>query len=477
MKQLLFILLSFNGIVQAQQSYDPVIENSLIPSIILEKDSGKAYSIAERMTFYHVQGLSIVAFEKNKITWQKVFGLAKVNKNEKVTHKTRFQVASISKTVTALGVLKLADRYHLDIDTDVNQYLKTWRVPENQYTIENKVTIRGLLNHTAGINIEGFLGYAPAQKIPTIQDILEGKGATPKIEVVVKPNTTFSYSGGGYLILVKLIEDISGMSFENFIHQNVFVPLKMRNSSFYQYSQQNQSYGYDQDGLMAEYGWRNMPELAPNGLWTTAEDLALFCMGIQAGFEGKKNAILSQKWIKQMLEKSAFMDYGLGLGVKMDDTNHYFFHAGQNPGGYCGIVIGDLKKRKGLVVLTNSEDNHLLREIINGYAKSNGMGFAKGFAGPQEIIKTITLSEKEWSEFEGKYQNDIQKELEVNINKSKDNSLIMNYLHNGYNAFLHPISKDTFYEIFTGLEINFFRNSSTNQIEGVERRGRKFIRK
>jgi CubicO group peptidase (beta-lactamase class C family) len=477
MKCLAFFLLLVNGTIQAQQSFDAIVENGLIPSIVLEKDTGKTYAVNARMNFYKVQGLNMVVFEKNKVKANKVWGWADATTKENITKNTRFQVASISKTITALGVLKLVELHHLDLDTDVNQYLKTWKIPDNQHTADNKVTIRGLLNHTAGINIDGFGGYPISKPIPTIQEILEGKGATAKIEVLAKPNTAFNYSGGGYLILVKLIEDITGKSFEDFMQQNVLVPLKMKHSSFLQIPQQNRSKGYDQDGIVAEGGWRIMPELAPNGLWTTAQDLALFCTALQKAYDGKQNAILSKKWISQMLQKSAYMDYGLGLGLKIDGENQYFFHAGQNPGGYCGIIICNLKKQNGLVILTNSEDNHLLREIVNGYTKVHNMGYARGLAGPQEVVKTITLNDTHRAEYEGTYQNDSQKELAVTIAKTNDSSLAMHYSHNGYTAILHPIGKDVFYEIFTGLTIKFSRNPTNQQIQGVERRGRNFIRK
>lgn len=476
MKKLLLLSTILSLSARGQQAKIHPLEKGLIPSIVLEKDTGKIYTIDERTSFYHVQGLSIVAFEKEKITWSKTFGLAKSDKNEQVTPNTRFQVASISKAATALGILILAEMYRLDLDADVNRYLKTWKIPEGPNTAENKVSIRGLLNHTAGVNIDGFRGYLQSQKIPTILDVLNGKGNTPKIEVVTKPSSGFSYSGGGYVILVKLIEDVSGGSFEDFMQQFVFKPLKMKNSSFNQYPLQNHSFGYDQDGVMAEGGWMIMPELAADGLWTTANDLALFCMAIQRGYNGNKKAILSKKWIDQMLQKSPFMDYGLGVGVKMDKENQYFFHTGQNPGGYCGVIIGDLKNQKGLVILTNSEDTHLLREIINAYAKTNDLGYARGLAGPQEVVKTIKLTEDQLSEFEGKYTNDSQKELEVNITRTKERTLAMNYLYNGYTAILHPIAKDVFFEIFTGLEIRFARNPSTNKIQSVERRGKLFLK-
>lgn len=443
---------------------------ALIPTIVLEKDTGRTYTVKERMSFYNVNGMSLVAFERGKIIQNESFGFSKVNKNEKLRPNTRFQVASISKAITALGVLKLAEIYQLDLDIDINHYLKSWKIPNNENTKENKVSIRSLLNHTAGINVEGFEGYLKSQNIPSLLDILNGKGITPKIEVVTKPQTKFSYSGGGYVILAKLIEDISGKLFEEYMQKNIFQPLKMKNSSFHQYQNKNHSFGYDQDGVMVEGGWKIMPELAPNGLWTTANDLALFCIAIQNIFNGKKG-ILSKKSIDQMLQKSPFMDYGLGLGLKMDAKNQYFFHAGQNPGGFTGVIIGNLEKQNGLVVLTNSEDSHLLREIINGYAKTNNLGFVRGLAAPQEVVKTIALNQEELSDFVGKYQNNKQKELEVEIVKNGDGSLSMKYLYNGYTAIIHPISYDIFYEIYTGLEITFTRSKETNKIISVERRG------
>jgi len=91
-----------------------------------------------------------------------------------VTSDTLFQAASVSKPVAALAALRLVESGKLSLDDDVNQYLKSWKVQENDFTKNEKVTLRGLLTHTAGMTVRGFPGYAPGESIPTTVQILNG---------------------------------------------------------------------------------------------------------------------------------------------------------------------------------------------------------------------------------------------------------------------------------------------------------------
>jgi CubicO group peptidase (beta-lactamase class C family) len=467
-----FILLNCNAQKNKGNRAINRLENNLTPSVVLKKDSGQHYRIKDRLLFYNTPGASIVLFENQEIIDAKYYGYADASKKTPITETTKFQVASISKTVTAVAVLKLIELYQLNLDADVNLYLKSWKVPENEFTRLEKVTIRRLLNHTAGINIGGFTGYPRTENYPSVLDILNGKGATPAITVVQTPGSGFSYSGGGYLILAHLIEDVASKNFEAYMQEIIFGPLKMTNSSFKQNPTNPASLGYDQDGKPCDGGWRIMPELAPNGLWTTAVDLAKFCIAVQRAFRGEANTIITKTSVQSMLTSSPHMAYGLGVALKQDKENQFFFHAGQNPGGYSNMMINLLDKNKGVIILTNNEDVHLMREITNAYASMNSLGYARGFVGPQTVIKTIPVTTNELSEYGGDYADEGKRI--VNVRAGNENNLLMKYFENDYVAVLSPIAKDKFFEVFTEQEIVFQRESKSGKIVSVTRRGRTF---
>src|SRR5215831_6911207 len=117
------------------------------------------------MAALHVPGVSIAVIRDGKIEWARGFGVTKIG-GPPVTPDTLFQAASISKPVAALAVLRLVQSGKLDLDADVNQYLKTWKVAENVFSGEKKVTLRELLTHTAGMTVHGFPGYASDERVP-----------------------------------------------------------------------------------------------------------------------------------------------------------------------------------------------------------------------------------------------------------------------------------------------------------------------
>ena len=94
---------------------------------------------------------------------------------EAVTPDTIFQAASISKLVTAMVACALVEAGTLDLDADVNTLLRSWQIPKSKHTRERKVTLRGLLSHSAGLGIKGYRGYTPDREIPTLLQILNGE--------------------------------------------------------------------------------------------------------------------------------------------------------------------------------------------------------------------------------------------------------------------------------------------------------------
>ncbi|MBK8879182.1 MAG: beta-lactamase family protein [Haliscomenobacter sp.] len=179
MKKLLFLLLWLLPWWVAAQS-DPAqridqVERNLLPRVKIAGEPANSYTIQERMAHYQVPGVSIAVLNNGKIEWAKGYGYTGQDSLRRITPKTLFQAASISKPVAALAALILVDEGKISLDQDVNTYLKTWKVPENAFTEKEKVTLRRLLTHTAGLTVHGFRGYALGEKIPTSRQVLNGE--------------------------------------------------------------------------------------------------------------------------------------------------------------------------------------------------------------------------------------------------------------------------------------------------------------
>lgn len=134
------------------------IQSGLLPPVLVKGESTQLIGLSTRMDALHVPGVSIAVIHDGKLEWARGFGVTRVG-GPPVTPETLFQAASISKVVSTLVVLKLAQTRKLDLDTDVNQYLKTWKLPTSELTRQAKVTLRGLLTHSAGTSVHGFAGF------------------------------------------------------------------------------------------------------------------------------------------------------------------------------------------------------------------------------------------------------------------------------------------------------------------------------
>src|SRR5205085_10557763 len=166
----------------------------------------------------------------------KAFGITEAGGTTPVTTRTLFQAGSVSKPVAALGALHLVEERKLSLDEDVNRKLKSWKLPENEFTKEQKVTLRRIMSHSAGTTLHGFPGYTVGDPVPTLVQVLDGEkpANTQPVRVDIVPGSKWRYSGGGVLIEQQLMIDVSGKSFPQLMRENVFDKLGMKDSTFEQ---------------------------------------------------------------------------------------------------------------------------------------------------------------------------------------------------------------------------------------------------
>src|SRR5438270_4928501 len=176
---------------------------------------GEQVSIEKFMGFYKIPGLSLAIIDNFKIAATKAVGVTEAGGMTPVTTRTLFQAGSISKPVATLGALHLVEQRKLSLDEDVNRKLKSWKLPENEFTKDQKVTLRRIMSHSAGTTLHGFPGYAVGDPAPTLVQILNGEkpANNPPVLVDIVPGTNWRYSGGGVLIEQQLMIDVTGRSF------------------------------------------------------------------------------------------------------------------------------------------------------------------------------------------------------------------------------------------------------------------------
>jgi CubicO group peptidase (beta-lactamase class C family) len=342
--------------------------------------------VPDRMAHYHVPGLSLACIHNGTLAWTQAFGVARVG-GEPVTPETLFQASSISMPVTAVAALRLVEQGKLNLDADVSQYLRSWKLPTNRFTEQKKVTLRELLSHTAGATVHGFEGYAAGEKVPTLVQVLNGERPANSRPVTMDfvPGTKFRYAGGNYAIIQQILTDVTGEPFPDLMQELVLQPLHMVHSTFQQPIPERlrplAAIPYDKDGKAIAGGPRTSPTMAVAGLWTTPSDLALFALAIQDALAGKPGAIVSPSTAHEMLQPALGMQrssessdgffYALGFAIAGNGPNRYFFHPGANL-GYLSFFFA-YEKGDGVVLMSNQQySKALMLEVIHALAKQYG---------------------------------------------------------------------------------------------------------
>lgn len=330
--------------------------------------------LGERMEHYKVPGFSIALVEQEAVAWARGYGVREAGCETPVTPETLFQVASISKAVAALVALRLVEQGLLDLDADVNDVLRSWKVPQSKHTrpqpdgTPRLVTLRGLLLHSAGMSVRGYLGYAVGEPLPTLRQILDGAppANSRPVRVQEAPGTRFHYSSGGYMVVQQLIEDVTGRPFARLAQEWIFDPLGMTHSTFAPLLPEDSNplvaTAHRRDGTPLPGKWHMYPELAAAGLWSTPSDLARLAIEVIKSHKNESNRILSAEMTRKMLAPQlSFRGFFVGLGffIVVQDGIISFGRNGWNE-GYHSLVGGVVETGWGFAWIANGENGNRL---------------------------------------------------------------------------------------------------------------------
>jgi CubicO group peptidase (beta-lactamase class C family) len=342
-----------------------------------ETESALHLSLEQLMQRFEVPGLSVAVIDNFRIVWAKGYGVKEVGSRVPVTVRTIFEAGSISKAVSATGALTLVEQGKISLDENVNVKLKSWQVPNNEFTSEQKVTLRRILSHSAGLTVHGFAGYPVGSPIPTLVQVLNGTppANSEPVRVAFVPGTKYSYSGGGVMVEQMLITDVTGETFPQFMQESVLKRVGMLDSTYEQPLPPSRlsmaAVGTDSSGKSIVGKWHIYPEMAAAGLWTTATDLAKFAIDVALSKRGKVDHVLSQAITREMLTPQ--IDHrGLGFAVGDYDNPEEFEHAGDDA-GFNAVLIMFADSGKGVAIMSNSDNGHDVEEyLIRSVAKEYG---------------------------------------------------------------------------------------------------------
>lgn len=423
------------------------IENNLISSIQIHGKGIEKKNIYDRMKYYKVPALSIAIINDRKVEWTKAYNFSSEGL---INQETLFQGASISKPIAAVIALSLMQNNILTLDGNIDL--------DYPFIRNKNVTVRHLLSHTSGYNLPNFEGYFSSTKesdIPNILQILQGEKPSKNIpiELLDTPGEKYSYSGGGYLIVQKLMEELTQKSFPILAAENIFKPLNMYSSTFEilwpNHLLKNIAIGYSDEGPI-EGAWKIYPEAAAAGIWTTPTDLAQFVIEIQNAFDGKDNKILSKNMVKELLTVQSNSKMGLGFKINKLNSNIIEFSFSGINHGYTAYFVGFTGIGQGAIVMTNSTNGgKIIFEIIRSICEA--YSWPEDYSNNYQVKHPIVLDFHSYQQLIGKYKF-------IEMQQASDPIIVNLYIRNN-KLFMNLSFEDEELELIPESNIKFFNTS------------------
>jgi CubicO group peptidase (beta-lactamase class C family) len=373
-KKIVFLMFSSISLSSAQANDSNVVTQSisegLQPKVVIKGQPPKLSSLKERMVHYKVPAVSIAFLKNHNISWTYTEGVIDFIDNRPIDENTVFQAASISKPVFASVLMKYRQDNNLNLDINVNTLLKSWQLPEHQWTNKSDVTLRRLLSHSAGATVHGFAGYSKGTDIPSITSLLNGvkPSNSDPIVIDIEPGTQFRYSGGGTTVAQLVLEDRTKSTLTNLAQATLFEPLMMQHSSFSQplkgTLKNNAAVAHNAEGNPIAGGSNNYATLSAAGLWTTPSDLLRLVSQIQLASLGKNESFFSKATVDEMLTPQ-LPPMGIGFFLEGEGKVTSFSHGGANK-GFMAHLFAHTKTGDGIVIMTNGDNGTaLIDEIMN----------------------------------------------------------------------------------------------------------------
>lgn len=286
----------------------------------------------------NIPGAAVATIHDKKITQSYLGRIDK--KGKPVTNFTIFQVGSISKSITAWGVMKLVEEKILDLDVPISKYLPL----VNMKSHSAKMTLRTLLSHTSGVPSLFYMGQSMSSYKHT------NRHKPIKVSVLHEPGTRFKYTGLGYFLIQQMIERVLEMPFANVMDERILKPLNMNSSSF-EWLETTELLSKPHNYFGREMKHLYYYESAAAGFYSTITDMVRF---VQANLGGSQN-VLSEESVKLMHTRfRREIPYGLGFQIGTIEGQRVVWHTGRNR-GWSSVMLLIPRRNSGIISLTNSD--------------------------------------------------------------------------------------------------------------------------
>lgn len=327
---------------------------------ILRADEVDNY-IKTQMQERHVPGVALAVIKNGKIAKMQGYGLANIELNVPVTKDTVFEIGSVSKQITAAGIMLLVEDGKINLDEKISKYLPN--TPESW----KDVTTRHLLTHTSGIkSYTGLTGYELSKRL-TRDEFIKQLSAEP---LDFPTGDKYTYSNSGYSLLGYIIETVSGKSYWDFVRERIFAPLGMTKTADRdpQFIVPNRADGYEwSNNRYVGRDWDLTDIFSAGAIVSTIEDLTKW-EAAMAGDKFLKPETKNQMWTAVKFNNGNAYNYGFGWTLAPFRAHKLISHSGQTA-GFAANISRFVDDNLSVIVLTNNGEQGLGTLIARGIAK------------------------------------------------------------------------------------------------------------
>lgn len=379
--------------------------------------AGRLFSawMESQIAYRGLPGVVVGVVSDQQLVWSKAFGFADVAAKRPMTATTSFRIASNSKLFAAIAIMQLREQGKLRLDDPVVRYLP-WFTAKPAGDDDGPITIEQLLSHSSGMQREASDHWV-SYNFPTSEEI---RRRYAERQATLAPSSRWKYSNLAFAIAGMMVEQVSGMSWAEYVERHIFAPLEMHASSVDQ----------NDPALAVPYG-RRMPDgsrevlpyvdsrgmAAATGVTSNLEDFAKFLSAqFRRGPRGGRQIVSGGSWREMLrvrsVEENWMSGSGLGFDVKRVADRTYVGHAGGYPGNTTMTLI-QLDDKVGVIVLTNTNDSYP-GEIADYLMASVGQAVARATASAKPAG---VAWDPAWARFAGLYRGRLGDQQVVLLNK------------------------------------------------------------
>jgi CubicO group peptidase (beta-lactamase class C family) len=361
--------------------------------------------ILKNMESGNIVGVSGAIIINDTVVWKKGFGYSDKEKKVPMSVNTAVNIASVTKTFTALAIMQLYEKGLLDINKPLAEYLPQFNPGTRGENLE-ELTIKSVITHSSGIQSD-ILKNSDSHS-GNYTDVL---GYINDTYLLSPPGLVESYSNSGYNILGHLVKEVSKLDYPDYIKKNIFTPLEMNNSGFLKDSIKTRTKIYSGGESMFEYGFR---DIASGGIYSTINDLIKYARGLMQVYNDKNSDLIKPALIREMFSlhpECAVIESnkkGLGWFMFKNDSVFAVTHAGDAVTGHAEICLIPEKNSAVIILINSTEGEPLRKNFCLNFVHKFGLTVADIIPPPvieeyHNEIEPVMLSDEILKSHEGDY--------------------------------------------------------------------------